>query len=124
MRDDAIVPFDYLSIDETYGLQDDDGKNGAASARVNDVLSKTSANNIDDEHDEEYLNDKLTTVMSVLSDRERYVVMRVYGIMGNEQESYDLIAIELGLCRERIRQIYNEALNKMKDYANKLNQNI
>lgn len=115
LSNNDVTSFDYFSLDDAFNGNEDDTRSAAANGKINDVLSRTSSNNIEKVHDEEYINDKLARVMSVLSDREKYVIQHVYGLMGYDQESYDVIAVELGLCRERIRQVHNEALKKMKN---------
>ena len=49
-----------------------------------------------------------------LSHREREVVNGRYGLGDREPETLDVLAERLGLTRERIRQIQQEALHKMK----------
>ncbi|MFY8118333.1 MAG: RNA polymerase sigma factor RpoS [Roseateles sp.] len=52
--------------------------------------------------------------MAALNDREREVLAGRYGLADREPETLDVLAIRLGLTRERIRQIQIEALNKLK----------
>jgi RNA polymerase nonessential primary-like sigma factor len=52
--------------------------------------------------------------LAALNEREREVLAGRYGLADREPETLDVLAIRLGLTRERIRQIQIEALNKLK----------
>lgn len=49
-----------------------------------------------------------------LDDRQRLVVERRYGLGGQDATTLEIIAIDLGLTRERVRQIQMEALSKLR----------
>jgi RNA polymerase nonessential primary-like sigma factor len=49
-----------------------------------------------------------------LTNRQRLVVERRYGLGGHEATTLEDIAIDLGLTRERVRQIQMEALTKLR----------
>ncbi len=49
-----------------------------------------------------------------LTDRQRLVVERRYGLGGHDSTTLEDIASDLGLTRERIRQIQMEALSKLR----------
>lgn len=106
-----------ISIDEKYGVVDDEETVEESAP----YLMRTSSNNIQDDIDEEYKKHKLDFFLGKLDKRERFIVERVYGI-GCEQESFDTIGMnlteELGgeLGGERVRQICNAAVSKMRKY--------
>jgi RNA polymerase nonessential primary-like sigma factor len=52
--------------------------------------------------------------LSELNDREREVLTGRYGLRDAEPETLEALAARLGLTRERIRQIQQEALIKLK----------
>jgi RNA polymerase nonessential primary-like sigma factor len=52
--------------------------------------------------------------LSELSEREREVLAGRYGLHDAEPETLEALAARLGLTRERIRQIQQEALIKLK----------
>ncbi|MDN3920371.1 RNA polymerase sigma factor RpoS [Roseateles violae] len=52
--------------------------------------------------------------LAALNEREREVLAGRYGLADREPETLDVLAIRLGLTRERIRQIQIEALAKLK----------
>ena len=49
-----------------------------------------------------------------LTDRQRLVVERRYGLCGHEATTLEHIATDLGLTRERVRQVQMEALSKLR----------
>ncbi len=50
----------------------------------------------------------------VLTEREREVLEGRYGLHDREPETLEVLSVRLGLTRERVRQIQNEALAKMR----------
>ena len=52
--------------------------------------------------------------LSSLSERQRHVIERRYGLNGADVETLDSIAVDLGLTRERVRQIQMEALGQLR----------
>jgi RNA polymerase nonessential primary-like sigma factor len=60
------------------------------------------------------LEELLAHGLASLNEREREVLAGRYGLADREPETLDVLAIRLGLTRERIRQIQIEALNKLK----------
>ncbi len=52
--------------------------------------------------------------ISVLSSREREVLEGRYGLHDRDPETLEVLSLRLGLTRERVRQIQNEALSKMR----------
>ena len=49
-----------------------------------------------------------------LSERQRLVIERRYGLNGTDVATLDCIAGELGLTRERVRQIQMEGLDNLR----------
>lgn len=105
-----------ISIDEKYGVIDDD----ETVEETEMYLSRTSTNNIQDDIEDEYKHHKLNFFLGKLEDRERFIVERHYGI-GCEQESFDTIGLQIDLGGERVRQICNAAVKKMKKYKAMVN---
>lgn len=69
-----------------------------------------------------YINDELEREMDaaldLLSHRERDIVMRYYGLGNQEAASLEAIGQDINLSRERVRQIRNQALAKIKQAVN------
>lgn len=58
----------------------------------------------------------LQSLMKFLTERERNVITKSFG-MGCSEMTINDIALDMGLTRERVRQIMTKALRKMKYYA-------
>ncbi|MGE5384992.1 MAG: sigma factor-like helix-turn-helix DNA-binding protein, partial [Betaproteobacteria bacterium] len=52
--------------------------------------------------------------LAQLTDRQREVIQRRYGLTGGEIETLDIIAADLELTRERVRQIQLEGLERLR----------
>ena len=74
----------------------------------------SSINSFELESDREYQKALVTVMLSTLSERERTIVKKVFGIDCDAQEM-DEIAKEMGMSKERIRQIRISACEKMKE---------
>jgi len=53
-------------------------------------------------------------LVSDLGKREKEVILRRFGLEGRKNETLQLIGNSFGITRERVRQIENVALNKIK----------
>lgn len=60
------------------------------------------------------LEQELTDAMTDLTDREKDIVTRYYGLGSAETASLETIGQDINLSRERVRQIRNQALSKMR----------
>jgi len=60
------------------------------------------------------LEELLAHGLAGLNEREREVLAGRYGLRDREPETLDVLALRLGLTRERVRQIQIEALGKLK----------
>jgi len=60
------------------------------------------------------LEQELTDAMTSLTDREKDIVVRYYGLGSIETCSLETIGQDINLSRERVRQIRNQALSKMR----------
>lgn len=59
------------------------------------------------------VNSILDSLLSILSENERVVVMRRHGLGGKKPETLAAIGQDLGVTRERVRQIQGNAMKKM-----------
>lgn len=83
---------------------------------IGDMLcSESKADNIVEM--ESLHSDVLTLINQALNPREIEIVKRSFGI-DNREQSLEDISMELGLSRERVRQIRENAMAKMKDSSN------
>lgn len=71
--------------------------------------------NMADEFDEkEEISAIVSECLDKLTERERYIVTSVFGIGTDIPMGYKMLACELGISEERVRQIYLSALKKMR----------
>ena len=75
-----------------------------------DEISQTAENEIQ-QHEIEVL---LRLWLARLSDKHRYIIEKRFGINHLQPATLEDIAAELGLTRERIRQVQQDALGKLK----------
>ena len=69
------------------------------------------------EIDREYNASVSGSLMSVLSEREQTIVKMAFGIGYNKEYTNAEIGEDIGMSSERVRQIKNEAIQKMKNLA-------
>lgn len=78
-------------------------------------IEKTASENLYEKEIENDYNTSLSaTMMSVLNERERTITEMSFGIGYNKEYTNQEIAEELELSTERVRQLRNEALGKMR----------
>ncbi len=68
-----------------------------------------------DQLDMDALQDTVKMALNTLSEREREVIVRRFGLNGQENETLEQIGQRLALTSERIRQIETLALRKLRD---------
>jgi RNA polymerase primary sigma factor len=66
----------------------------------------------------EELEREMTAALNLLNDRERDIVTRYYGLGKEEASSLEAIGQDIHLSRERVRQIRNQALTKIRQAVN------
>ncbi len=86
------------------------------------TLAETIVDPTDLDPEQGYVQDELSLEMAealqLLSAREREIVTRYYGLGQEEAASLEAIGQEIDLSRERVRQIRNQALAKIRLAAN------
>ena len=95
-----------LSLDES--VHDDD------SQPLQEILADPEDTTPEDDFVQEELHDQLVRAMDKLTDREKDIVTRYYGLGDEESTSLEAIGEDINLSRERVRQIRNDALRKMR----------
>lgn len=98
------------SLDAPVG-EDDEGT-------LLDILRNPDADPVDAVlASKESLKAEVKRVMSTLTEREQEVIRRFFGINHEYNQNLEDIAEDLGLTRERVRQIKETALNKLRTVA-------
>jgi len=96
-----------LSLDANINNDDDDAT--SLQDFVAEENCDVAAHIIDKE-----LHDICMTALECLSDREKFVIMHRFGIEQNSSKTLEEVGEMLHLTRERIRQIENSAIRKLK----------
>ncbi len=86
-----------------------DGKN-----RLIDILPNRNDPEPDAEIMDQSLRDEVNYILQSLSDRESRIIKLYYGLDGEKAHTLDEVGIEFRLTKERIRQIKEKALNKLR----------
>ncbi len=83
-----------------------------------DILNDQDADSVDESLvNQGSLFTELTRLLSLLSERERDIISMHFGIGKEYSQSLEDIADSLGLTRERVRQIKEKALRKLRSTA-------
>ena len=97
----------HMSIDAPFGEDDDNS--------MADMLSSGDDSRTDKHVDYESLTSDLDNVLrNVLKDRELKIVKECFGI-GCQERGLEEIGAEMGLTRERVRQIREKSITKLHD---------
>lgn len=94
------------SLDETF----DDGD----ERNLLETLADTRLHAPDNDLLEESAQSHVNQVLDSLDERERYILARYFGLDGQEALTLDQIGEHLGVTRERIRQIKERALGRLR----------
>ncbi len=96
-----------VSVDAPFGSED--------TGSLLDVLEDKTIKNTD--QDVAYTNSlkiEVDRVLSTLSHREKAVICMAFGLGGNSIHSLEQIGEELGITRERVRQIKERAIKRLR----------
>jgi RNA polymerase nonessential primary-like sigma factor len=82
--------------------------------RLEDVLQDMSITPLDEVLIRQSLEEQLNTLLEQLDEKERLIIQRRFGLGDREPETLAEIGGDLKLSRERVRQIEEKALNKLR----------
>ena len=99
----------HVSVDAPFS--DDD------SGSMLDVMTDSNAPSVDKELLMESLREELRKVLDTLKERERLVIKDYYGI-DTQEKTLEEIGSKYGLTRERVRQIREKAIRKLRNCSN------
>ena len=92
----------------------DDGMDGEDSERIGDSMPDEDAPAVDDELSREEMKSNIKRALHTLTDSEARVISMYYGLDGRDSLALEGIGEHFGLTRERIRQIKERALQKLR----------
>jgi RNA polymerase primary sigma factor len=87
---------------------------GNAELKLEDVLPDGSLTPLDEALIRKSLEEQLYLLLGQLDDKERLIVERRFGLSDREPETLAEIGADLKLSRERVRQIEERALDKLR----------
>jgi RNA polymerase primary sigma factor len=99
-----------VSYDVPLGGPEEDGS-------LSEFLSDEAEGDTEEMFMEDALRDSVHELLETLSERERYVIERRYGLDGGRSATLGEIGQEVGVTRERARQVQNSALRKLRSQA-------
>ena len=99
------------SVDSPYGKD--------ADKPLVDMLPDEQASDPTDQLQDDDITSNLDHWLSKLNDKQRQVVVRRFGLHGYENSTLEQVAKELGVTRERVRQIQMDALRRLRDILEK-----
>lgn len=65
-----------------------------------------------------------SSILNALSPRDKEIICRRFGLLGHESQTLQEVADEVGLTRERIRQLQVISLKKLRNYLQRDNYDI
>jgi RNA polymerase primary sigma factor len=102
----------YKIAQHPISLQAEVGDSG--ESQFGDFIEDTSADSPAEATGYSILKDKMNEVLSTLTDRERKVLIRRFGLLDGKPKTLEEVGFEFNVTRERIRQIEAKALRKMR----------
>lgn len=107
VEETMVIANTHVSLDDPYSADKDD------TALV-DHLTAEGQESPDEGTYTAALSDDLDRALGTLSDRERRVLAMYFGLGGDEPMTLEDIGRKLGLTRERIRQIKEKAIQRLR----------
>ena len=104
-----------LSIDEKYN-EDEDGQEFMECSAYTSKTATCNTDSFAKAHDEKIV---ARQILSTLSDRDAHIIKCIYGI-NQEPKSMDVVAAEIGISNERVRQIVVNSVEKLGESCKKL----
>jgi RNA polymerase primary sigma factor len=98
---------DVLSLDQPVGSEDD-------SAELGEFLEDERASEVPEVVIQQMENTQLKESMGEISARERHVLVRRYGLDESEPATLAELGAELGITRERVRQLQRKAERRLR----------
>jgi RNA polymerase primary sigma factor len=105
-------------LDSTKCLSMDQKVSEDSEFQLIDIIPGETLEDIDGKLNGESLKTEINNVMDELSDREIKIINLFFGLNGNSELTLKEIGEELKLTNERVRQIKEQAIKKLRKYHN------
>tara|TARA_B110000902_G_scaffold128298_1_gene149560 strand:+ start:207 stop:863 length:657 start_codon:yes stop_codon:yes gene_type:complete len=84
-----------------------------------ETISAEGASSPERQIEGENLSEVLNKWLAQLPDKQREVLVRRFGLLHHQEETLEQVGREIGLTRERVRQIQVDALRRLRDVLRK-----
>jgi len=101
-----------LSLDQPIGEEEED-------LTLLDLISKKGTEDVEKEVVDEALHKEIEKLLTILDERERKIIEERFGLNGKEPKTLNEVGEKLGISRERVRQLEQRALKKLRTLAMK-----
>ncbi|MGB3726372.1 MAG: RNA polymerase sigma factor RpoS [Glaciecola sp.] len=88
---------------------------GDATKAILDVIADENDTTPESQHHNNTMQQDIVHWLEILNPKQREVLARRFGLLGYEPATLEDVGIEIGLTRERVRQIQVEALKRLKE---------
>ncbi len=95
------------SVDVAYGKESD--------KPLLEVMTDETVSGPEDQLQNEAMHGHVDRWLSQLPDKHREVLLRRYGLWGYEASTLEQVAQEMGVTRERVRQVQMEAIKRLRE---------
>ena len=92
------------------------------TSKLGDIVMDERAPTAFEQMDEKMMHGLVTDMLTSLNQRELRIIQQRFGLDGGPGKTLEQIAEEFGLTRERIRQLQNIALTKLREQLKRLDQ--
>lgn len=90
------------------------------SAAYGDIIADTKISDPSESLSSKNLHGNLDGLLEVLNEREQRIIDARFGLAGQKPKTLEEVGVEFGVTRERIRQLQNLAITKMRKALGKL----
>lgn len=102
-----------------------EGRQSADTSKMNfdhafiETLPDESGTDPEDQFEQQRLKDSIIAWLKQLPLKYKEVIVRRFGLLGHEPATLEAVGVELGITRERVRQIQTEALKRFRRFLDK-----
>jgi len=122
VTDDEIAEKLNINTAEVAATMSSSGKHISIDAPINEEEDASLLTILPNDHEpdpdsgliHESLQTEISRVISILSEKEREIIKLYFGLEANQPHSYEDISDKVKLTRERVRQIKEKALKKLR----------